>query len=169
MPITSALQAVQDSTVAAIASIAGIEVATAVPIVDLFTMSADGDEIEIDRNYLPERYPGATVSVNEDEMTAVDVKVMSGTTSIMYSAPVYVGIFVSTDGAVIGEARRLAWKFGDAVIRTLAVMTPSGMPPGAQAFGPLVPKALQSLPIDSANYAVFVKAWAQFRIVATVT
>lgn len=162
MALSSALEAIESSTVSALESVQGIASAKAVPLVDLFRPGAE--EPDIDLIYTPDAYPGATVSLNDDEVQVEHSHPIYQSQPIIYRAPVYVGIFTTTDGTLYGGARHAAWEIAEAVIRTLAVMTPSGMPDGAQAFGPLMPGPIESWGIDGNTHALVMKWWSKFRI-----
>jgi hypothetical protein len=163
--MSSALEAIETSTVAHAAAIDGIESAKAVPIVDLFTQESDG-EVKLSYAALPELYPGVTVSINDDEIQLAPdgARPYAGAQSVIYEVPLYVGVFAATAGMSLGSARRAAWAATEAVIKALKTFSPTGFPDGTQGFGPLKPSSIEPVTIDETLHGMIVKFWARYQI-----
>src|SRR4051812_30671210 len=111
----SVLEAIEEQTVAALAAIAGITSAKAVPVTEQFRQGSADDQFVAE---MPDGYPGFTVSLNDDEIEIVEVKQSMSSSAAIYRVPVYAALFVTTDGTS-NDVRKLAWQFGELTQQTM--------------------------------------------------
>src|SRR5689334_10367302 len=103
----SCLEAIESSVTTETALTSGLLSAEAVPLANLFRPNADGTP-SMNLAYRPTNYPGAVVSLNDDEVNVSDVDKSSqnnGTALTWYSVPIYITVIATSDGTTAAEAR----------------------------------------------------------------
>ncbi len=161
---TSALDLIQTGTVSQIALIPGISSSKAVPPYELFKPMPAAAAEEVLTVTLPDAYPGAVVSLNEDLISVVEVHQQLGGAWAIYRVPVYVALYATSDGTVAGEARRLVWSLGESVQRTLMAFSPSV--PGITVW-PLVPERIEQILVDANTHGLLMEFWAKYQLQGT--
>jgi hypothetical protein len=163
--VSSALEAIETSTTATIRTIAGMASARPASQFELFKPMKVGEDIELRPNTLPDAYPGAVVSMNEDRVEAIEIGDPSmGCAQVVYRVPIFVVLYATSDGTVAGAARRLAWQLSEAIQLRLMVFVPAPLPAYATAMGPLVPGPYVPILADAAMHGVLLEFWAKYMV-----
>jgi hypothetical protein len=167
----SALEAIEASSFAHLEGTPGLMAAKLVPMVDLFRVTEDGT-VTLNEVELPTAYPGATMSMNDDEIQRDDRDSQEAfsTSHTMLRVAIYVGVFAYSDGTVRGDAWRLAWQYGEQIIKRMTAFTPTSadFPANTQPFSPLRLANIEPVEIDANTSGQLLKFWARYRITATV-
>jgi hypothetical protein len=169
----SALKAIEDSVVAAMLLVDGMESADAVPLTESLTITeldTGGGEYDVICRP-PKKYPGCNISLNDKEIEVIDEDgdQAGGTAFKTYKVPVFIAIYAYSDGAVMNSARYKAWHLAEEAERRLMVCTPSGLPEFAQMMGPLDSEGAAPLRVDANTHGMLLKVWARYRIMATLS
>lgn len=165
----SPLEAIEVSVAAELALVTGLESVSVAPFADAFTFNEDGT-VSLNHSTLPDEYPGAILSLNDDDITVVaeDRTIGPRTTFVKYRAPVFIAVYADSDGTTEPAARWAAWKIAHRVIARLVEFIPSGeeSPWVIETDERLEPGALTPIVIDPHTFAVLVRFYATYYMVA---
>ncbi len=166
----SCLEAIEANTVTHVLTVSGVLSAESVPTSEMFKPMAGPDGEVFNVPTQPQAYPGAVISVNEDEVTPwEETNQSAGSGWFFYRVPVYVAIYATSDGTVAGSARKLAWKIGEAIQRSLVLFTPDGplLKPEGSTLYPLEPAEFEPIIADATTYGLLMKFWCRYQIGVT--
>ncbi len=163
--MSSALELILAGVVAQIATVPGVTSAKAVPASQLFDKPAkEGMDVRVAT--LPPSYPGAVVSVNEDEIHVEDVRQSGSTSVVLYRVAVYAAIYATSDGTVEAAAQKLVWQIGQAVDLAMMIFVP--YVPNV-ATRQLEPAGFEPIVVDPTMYGLLMKWWARYQLVSSIS
>lgn len=170
MPAASPLEAIETSVAAELVTVPGLLAVTVAPFADMFPVDPEFGAISLNRTTLPDKYPGAVVSLNDDDITvAIEDRTLGPRTVFnTYRAPVYIAVYAQSDGTTEPAARWKAWEIAHAVIAQLVEFRPTGAPEPwkIEADELMEPGNITPVVIDSTTYAVIVRFYAKYYIVS---
>jgi hypothetical protein len=169
MPAASPLEAIEVAVATQLATIEDLKSVTIAPLVDVFPIDDDG-YVSISNAILPDAYPGAVLSLNDEDITIEmeDRTIGPSTRSNTYRAPVFVAVYAQSDGTTEKDARWLAWDLAHQVIVSLGGFIPEGAPEPwrIRMDERMEPGAITSILIDANTHAMLVRFYAKYHFVS---
>lgn len=166
----SPLEAIEVSVAAELLTVTGLESVTVAPFADAFSFREDGT-VDLNRSTLPAEYPGAILSLNDDDITVTTEDRTLGPVTIFvkYRVPVFVVVYATSDGSAGHTARWKAWEVAHAVIAKLVDFKPSGAPTPwiIEVDERMEPGALTPIVIDPSTFAILNRFYASYYMVAS--
>jgi hypothetical protein len=172
MPAASPLEAIETSVAAEIALVPGLSADAIIlaPFADHYTQLEDGT-VALDEETLPPGYPGVVLSLNDEDITVVieDKNLGPREQYVRFRVPVFMAVYATSDGSTLTAARYKAWEIAHAIIARLVNFIPSGAPEPwvIEVDEVLEPGALTPRLIDSMTFAILVRFYARYYVVAT--
>lgn len=168
MQADSVLEAIETNTVARLLLVEGVKASKACAAADMFKPLPQTDGSIINEPTVPDDYPGTVTSIVDDQIEIVaNVNQSLGSATFAYRVPVFVALYVTSDGSVAGGSKRLAWKIAEAIQRDLVLFVPDNGPaekPAGTTLWPLEPAEFESILADETTYGILMKFWAQYQI-----